>query len=200
MSSNSPRITRLAVGFSASAVFVAACAGLAGCGSVGGATQRVAGATQRVAGAVKPYRAPVVQGNFVSREQAAYLRPGISREQVRDILGTPLVTSVFHGDRWDYAFTMERQGSAPQAYRLAVFFKDDRLERVEGDTLPTEAEFADAVDARPARKAVPVLEATEAQLQRFGAPRRDAASAPTAPPASVSAPGPYPPLEPTPAR
>ncbi len=193
MPSTSPRISRLAVGFSASVALLAACAGLAGCGTLGSASQRVAGA-------VKPYRAPVVQGNFVSREQVAYLRPGISREQVRDILGTPLVTSVFHGDRWDYAFTMQRQDVAPQAYRLAVFFKDDRLERIEGDAMPTEAEFADAVDARPPRKAVPVLEATESQLQRFGTPRRDAASAPAAPPAGVSAPGPYPPLEPPRAR
>ena len=119
---------------------------------------------------------------------------------MRDILGTPLVTSVFHGDRWDYAFTLKRQGTPPQAYRLAVFFKDDRLDRIEGDTMPTEAEFADVVDTRPPRKAVPVLEATESQLQRFGTPPRAAASGPATPPPSVSAPGPYPPLEPTPAR
>lgn len=172
-----------------------AMAGLVGCGSVGSASRRVADVVQ-------PYQAPVVQGNFVSREQANFLRPGISREQVRDILGTPLVTSVFHGDRWDYAFTLRRQGTQPQAYRLSVFFKDDRLERIEGDSLPTEAEFADAVDTRPPPKALPRLQATEAQLQRFATPARGAASAASVPsaPAGVSLPGNYPPLEPAPAR
>ena len=60
------------------------------------------------------YKIDIVQGNFVSREQAAALKPGMSRAQVRDILGTPLLTSVFHADRWDYVFTFKRQGVEPQ--------------------------------------------------------------------------------------
>lgn len=187
-------IPRRALGFSLGLLVLL---GLVGCGSLDNASRRVTGVVQ-------PYQPPVVQGNFVSREQVNFLRPGISREQVRDILGTPLVTSVFHADRWDYAFTLRRQGAQPQAYRLSVFFKDDRLERIEGDALPTEAEFADAVDTRPPPKAPPRLQATEAELQRFAAPAR-AASAPVAPaapvgPAGVSAPGRYPPLEPASAR
>lgn len=165
-----------------------ACAALAGCSSLDTASQRMAGVVQ-------PYKPQVVQGNFVSREQVDALRPGVTRDQVRDILGTPLVASVFHADRWDYTFTLRRQGVAPQAYRLSVFFKEDRLERLEGDTLPTEAEFADVLDTRRPVKSPPVLEATEAQLSRFAAPRREAASAPAA---GVSVPGRYPPLEPAP--
>jgi outer membrane protein assembly factor BamE len=165
---------------------LAACALATACGTL-------ESTSQRVAGVVQPYRPQVVQGNFVSREQVEYLRPGITRDQVRDVLGTPLATSVFHADRWDYAFTLRRQGVAPQAFRLSLFFKDDRLERLEGDTPPTEAEFAEAVDKRPVGK-VPVLEATEAQLSRFARPRAAAASAPSAP-AGVSL-GRYPPLEP----
>ncbi len=165
---------------------LAACALATACGTL-------ESTSQRVAGVVQPYRPQVVQGNFVSREQVEYLRPGITRDQVRDVLGTPLATSVFHADRWDYAFTLRRQGVAPQAFRLSLFFKDDRLERLEGDTPPTEAEFAEAVDKRAVGK-VPVLEATEAQLSRFARPRAAAASAPSAP-AGVSL-GRYPPLEP----
>ena len=177
------RRVRLAL---ALAVVGAASALLPGCSSLGSASQRVAGVVQ-------PYRPQIVQGNFISREQVEFLRPGFTREQVRDVLGTPLVTSVFHGDRWDYAFTLRRQGVALQAFRLSIFFKEDRLDRIEGDTPPTEAEFADAVDKRQPPK-VPVLEATEAQLSRFAAPKREAASAP-AQPGGVSA-GRYPPLEP----
>lgn len=184
LGSRATRRARLALVLAVGGAFGAL---LPGCGSLDSAGQRVAGVVQ-------PYRPQVVQGNFISREQVEFLRPGITREQVRDILGTPLVTSVFHGDRWDYAFTLRRQGIEPQAFRLSVFFKDDRLDRIEGDTPPTEAEFADSVDKRRPAK-VPVLEATEAQLSRFAPPKREAASAP-AQPAGVSA-GRYPPLEPS---
>jgi outer membrane protein assembly factor BamE len=116
-------LRRLALGLTA-------CAVLAGCGTLDGASQRIAGV-------VKPFQIQVVQGNFVSREQVAYLQPGLTRQQVREVLGTPLLASVFHAERWDYVFTLRRQGVEPQAYRLTVFFKGDTLERFEGDTMPT---------------------------------------------------------------
>ncbi len=163
---------------------LAACAALAGCSSFDGASLRLAGL-------VKPYQTQVVQGNFISREQVSLLQPGQSRQQIRDILGTPLVSSVFHADRWDYIFTLRRQGSEPQAYRLTVFFKGDTLERFEGDTMPTEAEFVASLDIQRKGVPVPPLEATEAQLQRYPVP---APAAPAAPPPSAATV--YPPLEP----
>ncbi|MFD0668052.1 outer membrane protein assembly factor BamE [Ramlibacter sp. MAHUQ-53] len=166
------------------ALVLAACALAAGCGSLDGASARVAGA-------VTPYKMPIVQGNFVSREQVAVLKPGMSRQQVREILGTPLLASVFHADRWDYVFTLRRQGVPPQAYRLTVQFKGDALERFEGDTMPTEAEFVALLDVARRNRPVPPLEATEAQLKRFPAPAPAAPEAPL-PPAAAS----YPPLEP----
>jgi outer membrane protein assembly factor BamE len=51
-----------------------------------------------------------VQGNVVTSEQVARVKPGMTRAQVRDILGTPLLTDPFHADRWDYLFTIRRQG------------------------------------------------------------------------------------------
>ena len=99
------------------------------------------------------YKPEVVQGNFVSREQVQALRPGMPRQAVRDVLGTPLVTSLFHANRWDYAFTIRRQGSEPQQRRFSVFFKNDVLERIEGDPLPTEAEFTAAATADRTRSA-----------------------------------------------
>ena len=74
---------------------------------------------------VTPYRIEVVQGNFVSKEQLQALRPGMTRLQVKEILGTPLITSVFHADRWDYAFTIRRKGTQPQQRKLSVFFQND---------------------------------------------------------------------------
>ena len=90
----------------------------------------------------EPYRAEVVQGNFVSREQVQALRVGMPRNVVRDILGTPLVSSVFHDSRWDYAFTIRRQGAEPQQRHMSVFFQGDVLVKIEGDQMPSEAEFA----------------------------------------------------------
>jgi outer membrane protein assembly factor BamE len=139
------------------------------------------------------YKPEVVQGNFVSREQVQALRAGMPRQAVRDVLGTPLVTSLFHADRWDYAFTIRRQGAEPQQRRFSVFFKGDALDRIEGDALPTEAEFAAKLDTRRAPSKVPELKATEADLAKF--PAKPASAANATQPAAPAGPVSYPPLE-----
>lgn len=154
-------------------------------------------ATNSLAGMVSPYRVEVVQGNFVSREQVEALQPGMSREQVREILGTPLVTSLFHANRWEYVFTIKRPNEAPQTRRLTVFFENDVLQRHEGDPMPSETEFVASLDKRAAPGKVPPLEATPQQLARFPAPAHAAASEPAG--AEAAEPSPtttsYPPLE-----
>jgi outer membrane protein assembly factor BamE len=89
------------------------------------------------------YRAEVVQGNMVTKEMVAQLRPGMDSNAVLNIMGTPLVTSVFHENRWDYVFTLDRQGLPKQHRTVTLHFKDQRLDRIEGgQDLPTDAEFA----------------------------------------------------------
>ena len=169
----------------------ASMAALTGCGSLDGASSRIANI-------VKPYRVDVVQGNFVSREQVQALQPGMSRQQVREILGTPLVTSLFHADRWEYVFTLKRPGEEVQTRKLTVFFKGDALARTEGDEMPTETEFVATLGARDnAKGKVPVLEATPEQLAKYPVKKLPAPAAATTPalPATTS----YPPLE-APAR
>ncbi len=158
-------------------------AALAGCSSLDGAAHRVANV-------VTPYKVEVVQGNFVSREQVEALQPGMSRQQVRDILGTPLVTSVFHADRWEYVFTIKRAGVESQVRKLTVFFDGDRFARSEGDEMPTEAEFVASLGSRKKLGKVPELEATESQLAKFPAPEPVEVPEPR-PPIATS----YPPLE-----
>lgn len=182
-------LQRLALGLALVASLAAT-----GCGTVDRASQGIAGA-------MRPYRVEVVQGNFVSSEQVALLKPGISRLQVRELLGTPLVTSVFHDDRWDYVFTLRRDGTEPQRRRLTVYFKGDELERFEGDPMPSESEFVASLGARrpSATGPVPVLEATPAQLQQAQQTARPAASAAADTPTPAAAPAlptSYPPLEP----
>ncbi|MBU6225551.1 MAG: outer membrane protein assembly factor BamE [Burkholderiales bacterium] len=142
---------------------------------------------------VKIYQPEVVQGNFVSKEQVQALRAGMPRQAVRDILGTPLVTSVFHAERWDYAFTIRRQGSEPQLRRFTVYFKGDLLDRVDGDPLPTEAEFAAKLDTRRSPSKLPPLKASQEELSKLPAKSTSATS--TANASSAAPPSSYPPLE-----
>ena len=169
---------------------LAIAAALAGCTSIDGAAHRVANV-------ITPYKIDVVHGNFVSKEQVQALQPGMSRQQVRDILGTPLLTSVFHADRWEYVFTLKRPGEDVQTRKLTVFFQGDVLERYEGDPMPTETEFVATLGSGAKKGKVPVLEATPEQLARYPASARPTTPPTAAPlePASIS----YPPLE-APAR
>ena len=167
----------------AGAVLVA----LSACGSFNSASNGLASA-------ITPYKVEVVQGNFVSKEQVDALRPGMARAQVRDILGSPLVTSAFREDRWDYVFTIRRQGIESQSRKLAVYFKGDEFERSEGDTMPSEADFVATLDTKRSLGKVPNLEANEAQLEK------SKSNAPSSLPDTNStlpaAPTSYPPLEP----
>jgi outer membrane protein assembly factor BamE len=172
------RQTRLVL--AAAAVFLL----LAGCGSM----QDVG---RSVTNVITPYHVEVVQGNFVSKEQVDALQKGMSREQVRQVLGTPLVSSLFHGDRWDYVFTLRRQGVQAQQRHLTVWFKDDMMDRTEGDTMPSEAEFVSTLEAKNRPGKVPRLEATEEELRAFPKSARPAAAEPPPAPAATN----YPPLE-----
>ncbi|MDD5332828.1 MAG: outer membrane protein assembly factor BamE [Rhodoferax sp.] len=167
-------------------LLAAVSASLLACGSLDGASNRIVSL-------VTPYKIDIVQGNFVSKEQAAAVKPGMSRAQVRDIMGTPLLASLFHADRWDYVFTFKRQGLEPQSRKVAVFFKGDVLDRMEADALPSEADFVASLDSGRNKSAVvPVLEMTEEGLKQLPAPAKKAEAKPLPPlPAS------YPPLEPT---
>ncbi|OIP19725.1 MAG: outer membrane protein assembly factor BamE [Comamonadaceae bacterium CG_4_9_14_3_um_filter_60_33] len=147
-------------------------------------------ASQSAVGLVTPYKIDIVQGNFVSREQAAALKEGMSRAQVRDILGTPLLTSIFHADRWDYVFTFKRQGVEPQSRRVTVFFEGDVLSKVQADPLPSEAEFVASLDSGRKTGKVPDLEMSPERLAATAAASQAVPAKPL-PPLPTS----YPPLE-----
>ena len=104
---------------------------------------------------ITPYRIPIQQGNFVSQEMVSQLKAGMTREQVRFVLGTPLVTDIFHADRWDYVYYREVRGDKPEHRRVSVFFEQDRLARITGDVVPaaspTEAPKAAAGNADAAK-------------------------------------------------
>jgi outer membrane protein assembly factor BamE len=101
---------------------------------------------------IKPYRIDIQQGNFFSQEMVSQLRKGMTREQVRFVLGTPLVTDVFHADRWDYVFYRELGNGTKEQSRLSVFFDNDKLARISGDMVP-EGGLADLDAAAPKNEA-----------------------------------------------
>ena len=82
---------------------------------------------------ITPYRMVIQQGNYISQEMVAQLKVGMTKEQVRYVLGTPLVTDIFHADRWDYVFFREHADGKKEQRNLSVVFEKDRLARVIGD-------------------------------------------------------------------
>ncbi len=99
-----------------------------------------------------PYRIDVRQGNFVTQEMVAQLKPGLSREQVRFILGSPLVADMFHVDRWDYVYRFQPGHGEAQQRGLTVFFQDNKLTRVAGDVVAEDGSRAEA--PKPAAQVV----------------------------------------------
>jgi outer membrane protein assembly factor BamE len=80
------------------------------------------------------YKMEVQQGNYLTQEMVSQLQAGMTRDQVRFVLGTPLLTDIFHDNRWDYVYRRQRANSREvEERRLSVFFENDRLVRVEGD-------------------------------------------------------------------
>ena len=108
------------------ALLAAASLALSGCGSI--------------YHAIGAYRIEIQQGNYVSQEMVSQLKLGMSKEQVRFVLGTPLVTDIFHGDRWDYVYYRKPHNSNTVERRsLAVIFVDGRLAKLEGDVIAASA-------------------------------------------------------------
>ena len=84
---------------------------------------------------VTPYRMEIQQGNFVSQEMVSQLKPGMTKDQVRFVLGTPLVTDIFHPDRWDYVYWREAANGSREQRKLTVLFDKGTLARVDGDVV-----------------------------------------------------------------
>lgn len=164
---------------------------MAGCASVRDAAPASMRSPETMFGLFKPYRMEVVQGNVVTQEIMAQIQPGLGRAQVREILGTPLLTDVFHENRWDYVFTIARQGIPAQQRRVSVFFKDNVVERFEADPLPTEREFVASIQRQESTKP-PVPDLSPAQVAALPVP----AKVDTTPKVPQGAARDYPPLEP----
>lgn len=82
------------------------------------------------------YRLDINQGNYLTQDMVEKLKVGQSRQQVRQVLGTPLLTSAFHDNRREYVYSYTRHGKVVEKRQFTVFFVDDKLARWEGDDVP----------------------------------------------------------------
>jgi outer membrane protein assembly factor BamE len=113
---------------------------------------------------------------------------------VRELLGSPLLTDIFHADRWDYVFSIRRQGAPSQQRRVTLFFKGETLESFEAGELPSEQDFVASIDTRRAPSKPPVLALTEEQVRALPVPAKTAPARATDEPQGPARS--YPPLEP----
>jgi len=135
---------------------------------------------------VTPYRMVIQQGNFISDDMVAQLKPGMTKEQVRFVLGTPLVTDIFHADRWDYVFFREMPNGKREQRNLSVVFQDGKLQRVIGDLLPDPNAPKPAPTAQPSLTPKPEEPAPAPTAKPAGEESKPAAEAKPAEPAKAT--------------
>lgn len=104
---------------------------LAGCGSW-------SNPIERTMDRISPYRVEIQQGNAISQEMLARLKPGMTPSQVRFVLGTPLLVDPFRDNRWDYVYRLEKGGRLLEHRRVTIVFEDDKLKQIEGDVVAAE--------------------------------------------------------------
>jgi outer membrane protein assembly factor BamE len=176
---------RLSSALACTLLAAATLSGLAGCSTYDSATQRIAQS-------ITPYRITIVQGNFVSKEAASQMKVGMSRAQVRQLLGTPLLADMFHQNRWDYIFYFKRGStSIVQQRDFVVLFDGDQVTSWSGgEDLPSNLELLAEIDGdrsgkkkaaapAPTSAAVAASAASEAAATAVGATVPDTARTPT---------------------
>jgi outer membrane protein assembly factor BamE len=89
------------------------------------------------------YKMSIQQGNYLVADSVSQLKEGMTRSQVRFLLGTPMVPDAFDDSRWDYYyFFSSRKIKEPLKRRLTVYFQEDKVQRIENLGVPTQADLA----------------------------------------------------------
>lgn len=104
-----------------------------------------------------PYKVDIQQGNIIEQDQLNRVQPGMTRNQVQYLLGTPLVDDPFHQGRWDYYYSLKTGGKMRQTHHVAMYFENDQLVRLEGDMRPQpgaeiQPNKSEVVDVTPTAK------------------------------------------------
>jgi len=111
---------------------------------------------------IKPYKLDIQQGNVVTSKMLLQLRPGMTKSQVRYIMGTPLIQDSFHGNRWDYFYQMREAGKVIEQRRVILDFENELLKAVRGDVVPSEGDKSNQTDLTTGARVVePEVKAAE---------------------------------------
>lgn len=105
---------------------------------------------------IKPYKFDIQQGNFVTKEDTAKLKIGMGKDEVRFIMGTPLLNDAFHAERWDYVFRLIKGDGTVVDSRYTLQFKDDKLAMHGGEGLPNTQADASLIGKRDDRARRPI--------------------------------------------
>ena len=87
-------------------------------------------------GFLEPYKFSIPQGNYLNQQMLDQVREGMSREQVRLAIGSPLLTDIFHPHRWDYVFRFQYPNGDAELRKVTIEFRDDRVASIKADPLP----------------------------------------------------------------
>lgn len=102
---------------------------------------------------VNEYKIDVQQGNVLTQEMVSQLKPGLTKDQVRFILGTPVLADVFHANRWDYVYRLQKGSGTVEVRKFTAFFDaNDKLVSVSGDVTPAQASDANAAPVATTRE------------------------------------------------
>lgn len=85
---------------------------------------------------IPTYRMDIEQGNIVTDEMFGKLKVGMTKEQVKFLLGEPSLSPYLNTQRWDYINSTTKGHRTPKRYHIILFFKDDVLEKISGDNKP----------------------------------------------------------------
>ncbi len=109
--------------------------GLSGCSLNGNLKDTLKDSLRNPLDIVQPYKLDIPQGNLITQEMVDKLKPGMTRSQVRFVLGTPLVVDAFRTNRWDFVYTLKKGGKAVESQRVTILFDGDVLQSIEGNVV-----------------------------------------------------------------
>lgn len=85
------------------------------------------------------YKLDIQQGNIITQEMIDQLKPGMTKRQVRFVMGNPLIEDTFNPNRWDYFYSNAPAKGEPTKERVSIYFANDKLTHFTGDFVPSSA-------------------------------------------------------------
>ena len=99
-----------------------------------------------------PYKPEIQQGNLITPEMREKVKVGMSAAMVRSIMGTPLISDAFHARRWDYVYSLEKDGKLIEKRRMTLYFDEERLTRIDDSNMPALPKVVPPVPVEPGAK------------------------------------------------